>query len=171
MMEATNTAAAPPVRNFAAVHSSAPANDVTFSRSRSVSALSTKLKLHSVEGKTMLKNGNELHALPSKEDLGERWARFLRSKYPSRDTAKLIMRDFGCKARTATAWLGGQSPHPVQLARAGQLFGPVAIAAVLFPETHFYMTADIQDAVNVLDGKLKNIKRQLGELHEKNHTR
>jgi hypothetical protein len=103
--------------------------------------------------------------LPSKEVLAERWARFLRLKYPPRDTAKHIMRDFNCEPRTATAWLSAHNPpHICQLARAGQLFGPVAVAAVLFPDTCFYLKADIHEALASVEARIETIRQRLGDL-------
>lgn len=94
-------------------------------------------------------------------DIGQRWAQILRQQYPERNAAKNIARDFGCETRTATAWLGGNPPQTHMLARAAQVLGPAAIAAVLFPETHFYCTAELNEAIEDLETRIDRLKTKL----------
>ena len=128
----------------------------------------TQPQCATTKGKTMSKHGNGFHenAGPCNGDYGQRWAGFLRQRYTGTCAAKRIARDFECEPRTATAWLGGQPPHIRHLARAGQVFGPVAIAAVLFPDTTYFLSADMHDAIGVLQARIDDIKNKLGALDE-----
>lgn len=102
----------------------------------------------------------------SKDDIGTRWAEFLKGRYPPRHTAKVIAKDFGCQPRTATAWLGGNPPGVRQLSRAVQLFGMSVLADVFFPDTPQHKIIALQDRLAGVGRDLDALGGMVQELKE-----
>ena len=109
-------------------------------------------------GNSLSKGGSELH-------VGVRWAAFLSWHYGEDYYAfKRISQEFRCDARTAKAWLAGQKPDIGQLARAAQLFGVAAIAAVLHPEDKTIKELQLIEDIDQLKQRLQKVQQLIGEV-------
>jgi len=89
--------------------------------------------------------------------LGRRWAHALKSRYPDRDRAKLISRDFDVAVRTAKGWLADGAPFASVLVRAALLFGAGILGEVLMPGS------DLEKAGH-LDAVLSEVERAIADL-------
>jgi len=93
----------------------------------------------------------------SEAGLGARWAAALKRRYPDRDRAKLIARDFDVAVRTAKGWLAEGAPFASVLARAAHLFGAGILGEVLMPGS------DLEKVAH-LDSVLVEIERRIADL-------
>ncbi|MBL8713225.1 MAG: hypothetical protein JNM12_10015 [Alphaproteobacteria bacterium] len=97
-----------------------------------------------------------------REAIGDRWSALLRSRYPERNAAKSIARDFDCETRTAKAWLAGQRPQLDGFSRAAQLFGISAVIGVLWPDSEEHHRSKLHDDLQELRSRLDRMSRELG---------
>jgi len=118
----------------------------------SVSGLGNDTSLKDVHSQEGLKALKLLEA-----GLGSRWAAALRRRYPDRNQAKLIARDFDVAVRTAKGWLAAGAPFAPVLVRAAHLFGAGILGEVLMPGSDFEKAAH-------LDGVLVEVEARLAAL-------
>lgn len=93
------------------------------------------------------------------DELGCRWAAFLRFHYPMQSADKIIARDFHCAQRTARSWLAGQEPRSEVIARAGELFGLAAAVRVLFPDFQEVTTLSLVDRIDAMMTQLSALRQ------------
>lgn len=104
----------------------------------------------------MSKNDNSFQP----ETVGQRWAALLRQHYPAH-AAKNIARDFRCEARTAKAWLSGQSPQLQHFMAAAKIIGIAEVLGVLFPDTDLHQKIKLHDDLQDLRSQLDRLSLEL----------
>lgn len=98
--------------------------------------------------------------------LGLKWAQALKNRFGDKNTAKRIARTFGVETRTARSWLAGTAPYMKYLWIAGQKLGSGFLAELLTPNMLWKTYSDIDEALDMLDKEICQLRDEIRNLKE-----